>query len=248
MYTQSSLSRRLSPQAPSGLFAKELLGRECSLEKLFAEQPVESLDSGEAAVWQGDRAQHVFQVVTGAMRTVRILSDGRRVITGFLFAGDIVGISFRDRYPTTIEAIAPTRLRRLTRQRFEDEVARHPGLGPERFERLADEMSVTQDQVVLLARKNAEERVASFLLSLARRQPGGEEGTVELPMTRLDMADYLGLTIETVSRIMTRLTRNGMIAPAGRHAIVVRRPAALAALALEDDEDEIDDERLARAA
>ena len=98
------------------------------------------------------------------------------------------------------------------------------------------------DQVVLLARKSAEERVASFLLSLARRRGDDAADVIELPMTRLDMADYLGLTIETVSRIMTRLTKRGVIAAAGRHQIEIRRPASLSALALddEDDGDELD--------
>lgn len=219
-----------------------------TLAGLFAHQPSELLEAGAALFWQGDRALQVFKVETGALRIVHVLGDGRRVITGFLFAGDLVGLSLQDRYLYTAEAIRPTRVRRLARPLFEAAANEDGELRGQLYARLCAEMTAAHEQVVLLARKNAEERVASFLLSLARRQPGGDEGTVELPMTRLDMADYLGLTIETVSRIMTRLTRNGMIAPAGRHAIVVRRPAALAALALEDDEDEIDDERLARAA
>jgi CRP/FNR family transcriptional regulator len=103
-------------------------------------------------------------------------------------------------------------------------------------------MTAAQDQVVLLARKTAEERVASFLLSLSRRagQAPRAGQVIGLPMTRLDMADYLGLTIETVSRIMTRLTSRGIIEAVGRHKLGIRRPAALAAIAMDDDEDELE--------
>ena len=219
------------------------------LNDLFATQIAETLAPGEALVWQGDVAKHVFEVTSGALRTVRVLSDGRRVITGFAFPGDLVGISFKDRHLTTAEAIAPTTVRRLTRRRFEESVDEHPELRPQVLERLYDEMVTAQDQVVLLARKTADERVASFLLSLLRRAEAGHppRSTIALPMTRLDMADYLGLTIETVSRVMTRLTSRGIIAAAGRHEIKVCRPAALATLAVDDQEDMTDDDNLAWA-
>jgi CRP/FNR family transcriptional regulator len=236
MYMQSNAVRKSeaylagTPTMPAG-----------DLHGVFSAQIVERLDQGEALFWQGDTAKHVFEVVTGALRTVRVLSDGRRVITGFLFPGDIVGVSLRDRYLTTVEAIAPTSVRRFGRRRFEEEVERTPALRPQLLARLHDEMAAAQDQVVLLARKNAEERVASFLLTLVRRmERNGRQpaSVIDIPMTRLDMADFLGLTIETVSRIMTRLTARGIIAPAGRHAITVERPAALATLAVDDQEDE----------
>jgi CRP/FNR family transcriptional regulator, anaerobic regulatory protein len=100
-------------------------------------------------------------------------------------------------------------------------------------------MAASQDQMVLLARKSAEERVASFLLAVARRldRDLDPQPLVELPMTRLDMADYLGLTIETVSRTMSKLTAAGIIGQSGRHAVTLRRPAKLAALAGDTDQD-----------
>jgi CRP/FNR family transcriptional regulator len=111
-------------------------------------------------------------------------------------------------------------------------------------------MSAAQEQVVLLARKNAEERVASFLLSLVRRMGRSSQSpciAVELPMTRLDMADYLGLTIETVSRVFTRLAKRGYIATAARHEVTILRPTALALLAVDDQEDDRDDVEIAWA-
>jgi CRP/FNR family transcriptional regulator len=217
-----------------------LPGGPATLAGIFVGQPVERLDCGAALFWQGDTAHDLFEIVSGALRTVRVLSDGRRVITGFLFPGDVVGVSLKDRYPASVEAIAPTEVRRLARHRFEAVIERRPSLRPQLIERLCDEMTAAQEQVVLLARKSAEERVASFLLALARR--GGDEPRagqrLYLPMTRLDMADYLGLTIETVSRIMTRLAARAIIANEGRH-IVIKRPATLAEIAMDDDDNDL---------
>jgi CRP/FNR family transcriptional regulator len=218
-----------------------------TLAGIFIGQTVEYFDTGKALIWQGEEASHVFEIVSGALRTVRMLSDGRRVITGFLFAGDLIGVSTKGHYSLTVEAIAPTSVRRLARRRFEESIERFPHLRPRLIERLCDEMAAAQQQVVLLARKTAEERVASFLLLLARREdePVGPGRTIGVPMTRLDMADYLGLTIETVSRVMTRLTARGIITSVGRRQVAIRRPAALAALAADDEGDEGDERGIA---
>lgn len=213
---------------------------ERDLSALFDHQPIETFEPGSAVFWEGDAAGHVFEVVSGALRIVRMLSDGRRVITGFVYAGDLLGVSLRNRYLYTAEAITRVTLRRFARNRFQEEINRSPDLRPLLFGRLCDEMAAAQDQMVLLARKSAEERVASFLLIIARRlgPDGAPARRVEIPMTRLDMADYLGLTIETVSRIMTRLFGRGVIAQSGRHAIVINDAALLESLAGEHDEDE----------
>jgi CRP/FNR family transcriptional regulator len=210
-----------------------------SLSSLFGRQPVETFEAGMAVFWEGDDARHVFEVVEGTLRVFRILSDGRRVITGFIYPGDLLGVSLKDHYLYTAEAVTRTKLRRYEHGRFQDEINRSPELRPQLFACLCDEMAAAQDQMVLLARKSAEERVASFLLVIARRLGAGQkQPVIEIPMTRLDMADYLGLTIETVSRTMTRLTNCGVIAPSSRHAMVVRKLGKLAVLAGEaDDED-----------
>ena len=205
---------------------------------LFNRQPVEKLEAGAALFWEGDQASHVFEVVEGVLRVYKILNDGRRVITGFLYPGDLVGLSLRDRYLYTAEAVTRTKVRRFARSRFDEEINRSPTLRPQLFARLCDEMAAAQDQMVLLARKSAEERVASFLLLIARRLSGNPQlpQIIEIPMTRLDMADYLGITIETVSRIMTRLTGRGVIAAKGRHTLVIRKPEKLEVLAGEADD------------
>jgi CRP/FNR family transcriptional regulator len=211
-----------------------------TLKSLFGGQPVESFESGTSVFWQGDAANHVFEVVEGVLRIFKMMSDGRRVITGFIYPGDLLGVSLKEQYLYTAEAVTKVRVRRFGRARFQQAIDASPELRPELFARLCDEMAAAQNQMVLLARKSAEERVSSFLLAIARRVPpaGFSPPSIQIPMTRLDMADYLGLTIETVSRVMTRLTGLGVIAASGRHAVWIRKLDKLTLLAGESDEDD----------
>jgi len=100
------------------------------LHSLFAKQPVEYLAAGQALFFEGDEAKHIFEVMDGTLRVFRIISDGRRVITGFLHAGDVIGVSFRDNYIYTAEAITTAKIRRLARRQFEAAVINSESLGP----------------------------------------------------------------------------------------------------------------------
>ncbi|MGD0719914.1 MAG: helix-turn-helix domain-containing protein [Roseiarcus sp.] len=207
--------------------------RSASLRDLFRGQPSDLYSAGEAVFWEGDEAGHIFDVLEGVLRVYRILPDGRRAIMGFIYPGDVLGVSFQSRYLFTAEAVTDVRVRRFARTRFFALVNDTPELRPQLIAILCDEMSAAQDQMLLLGRKSAEERVVSFLLAVNRKN--GVGNTIDLPMSRLDIADYLGLTIETVSRMLTGLTRRGLIAPAGRHAIALRRLHALREIAGGDD-------------
>jgi CRP/FNR family transcriptional regulator, anaerobic regulatory protein len=234
------LENAISPSgAVDGPFSAERRATP-SLQTLFDKQPVERFEAGETIFWEGDAVTDVFEVREGVLRVCRLLSDGRRAITGFLYPGDLVGVSLKDHYLYTVEAVTEAKVRRFARGRFQEKINDNPELRPQLFARLCDEMAAAQDQLVLLARKSAEERVSSFLLAIARRLSGGGRSApiVEIPMTRLDMADYLGLTIETVSRTMTSLAVRGVIAADGRHAVVVHKMAKLVALAGETEEDD----------
>ncbi|MEK1924953.1 MAG: helix-turn-helix domain-containing protein [Rhizobium giardinii] len=204
-----------------------------SLRDIFSRQAMDRFEAGSTLFWEGDPAANVFEVVAGVFRIVRVLNDGRRVITGFIYAGELLGASLRDRYLYSAEAVTQVTVRRFGRNRFQEEISRQPELREQLFSRLSDELAAAQDQMVLLSRKNAEERVCNFLLLTARRvaQACPAMPIVELPMTRLDIADYLGLTIETVSRTMTKLTNRGVIAAASRHSVVIMKPVTLASLA-----------------
>lgn len=204
---------------------------------LFSRQALEVHESGSAIFWEGDPATHVFKVVAGVLRIFRILADGRRIITGFIYPGEILGISLDERYLYTAEAVNEVKLRRLGLNRFREAIDESAELRPLFLARICEEMASAQNRMVLLARKSAEERVCSLLLELARRAPRRPGPiVVELPMNRLDMADYLGLTIETVSRTVTSLTHRGVITPSSRYAFEIRQLANLACLAGEVEE------------
>jgi len=241
MHSEASLARADRLNRDRNRFMAIAAQPAPSLAGIFRKQPVETFARGETVVWEGDAAASVFEVIEGVLRVCRLLSDGRRVITGFLYPGDLTGVSLQNHYLYTVEAVSRARLRRFARQRFQEEINRSPALRPQLFARLCDEMAAAQDQMVLLARKNAEERVCSMLLAIARRmRSAGRPATlIELPMTRLDMADYLGLTLETVSRTMTSLASRGIITANGRHSLTIRRPEALVLMAGECDNDNI---------
>jgi CRP/FNR family transcriptional regulator len=238
------LLERMTPRDPQVL-PSEIIGAapRRTLSALFACRPVERLDAGSALFWQGEEATHIFEVAEGVLRIVRVLSDGRRVITGFRFAGELVGAGVLARYQASAEAVVPTRVRRCSRSHFNAEVGGDPDLHFQLFDQLHQEMTGSRDQVVLLALKTAEERVSSFLLSMMRRVTGdaAPSSVIHLPMGRVDIADYLGLTIETVSRTMTRLRELGVIVRIGRHTIVVRHVTRLTSLAA-DDSNYLDEE------
>jgi CRP/FNR family transcriptional regulator len=211
-----------------------------SLGSIFSDRPIEQFAAGSPLFWEGDRAKHVFEVVEGVLRIFKILNDGRRAITGFLYPGDLVGVSMRDVYLYNAEAVTSVKVRRFASNAFQEAINLSPELRPQLFAKLCDEMASAQDQMVLLSRKNAEERICSFLIMLAKRMSRDNNLSmdIEIPMTRLDMADYLGLTIETVSRTITSLIGRGIITQSGRHDISIKKLDTMLRLAGHVEADE----------
>jgi CRP-like cAMP-binding protein len=152
---------------------------------------------------EGEPAEYFYQVVSGAARTYKVLSDGRRQIGAFHLPGDVFGMEAGQNHRFSAEAIATLVVRVAKRSAIIALAGRDHDLATELWTRTADNLQFAQDHMLLLGRKNAEERVASFLLQLADR--ASAERTLDLPMSRQDIADYLGLTIETVSRTLTQL-------------------------------------------
>jgi CRP/FNR family transcriptional regulator len=154
-------------------------------------------------------AGSVFSVTEGTVRLYKSVPDGRRQIVGFALPGDFLGLALMDRYSVAAEAVTEVKVCRFARSAFLAYVDDRPHLLRRLHEFAGHELSLAQDQMLLLGRKTAEERVAAFLLNLRARY--GRIGTVSvnvpLPMSRQDIADYLGLTIETVSRTLTKLAR-----------------------------------------
>jgi CRP/FNR family transcriptional regulator len=164
---------------------------------------------------EGDSAENVYEVVKGVLKLYKLLPDGRRQVTGFLAAGHLLGLAHDERYLYTAEAVTAVTLCRYPRSRFERLVDEVPGFARRLLAVTSDELRAAQDQMLLLGRKGAAEKIASFLLMTAERQCGdGAEDAeaVEIEMSRNDIADYLGLTMETVSRTFTQLKREKVIA------------------------------------
>lgn len=163
----------------------------------------------EVLVSQGGAAEHVFTVTEGVVRLYRLLADGRRQVLGFALPGDFLGLSLLDVYGFSADAVTDTKVCRFPRKAFVAYVDQRPHLMRRLHEFASHELSLAQDQMVLLGRRAADERVAAFLISLRDRlrRLGHTSPNLPIPMSRQDIADYLGLTIETVSRTLTKLAK-----------------------------------------
>ncbi|MDJ1158033.1 helix-turn-helix domain-containing protein [Chelatococcus sp. SYSU_G07232] len=181
---------------------------------------------------QDEPAEIVYNVTDGVVRLYRLLPDGRRQIVGFALPGDFLGLSMADRFGFSADAVTRVTTCRFPREVFSAFVDTKPHLLRRLHEFASHELSLAQDQMVLLGRRTAEEKVASFLMSLRDRwaRVTGASVTVPLPMGRQDIADFLGLTIETVSRTLTRLARERalLIVPDGVRLLDLPRLERLA--------------------
>jgi len=168
---------------------------------------------GQTLFHEGDPATRVFTLTRGTLKLYKLLADGRRQVTGFLHPGDFLGISVDDEHAFSAEALEEVQLCWFPRSRFDDFVDDHSAMERELYRTAAHELAAAQQQFVLLGRKTATERLASFLLLLSQRAQavGSPSRTVRLPMSRTDIADYLGLTKETVSRVISALKRDRVI-------------------------------------
>lgn len=188
---------------------------------------------GQGFVVEGDPARHFFNINSGTAKLYKDLPDGRRQITGFVGAGDFVGLAADQRYTFSAEAIAEVTLCRFDRSELRGVFARFPALERRLLEVASHELIVAQEQMLLLGRKSAVERLATFIDAWSHRVDtcASSKSGLRLPMTRTDLADYLGLTIETVSRALTALRKQGVIEITPDHNISVIRPNALTDIA-----------------
>ena len=173
---------------------------------------------------ESEAADYLYKVVSGGVRTYKILSDGRRQIGGFYLPGEIFGLEFADEHTCSAEAITDAKVLVIKRKAVMALADRNAAVARELFALTARELRRTQERVLLLI-KSAQERVASFLLEMAERGLAGN--AIVLPMSRQDIADYLGLTIETVSRTLTALESCAAIEVPSSRRIVLRNRSAL---------------------
>jgi CRP/FNR family transcriptional regulator len=184
--------------------------------------PIAHYAAGETVVFEADAAANVYSLTGGLLRLSKLLPDGRRQIAGFLFPGDFLGITLEEEHAFTAEAVAPSTLCRFPRRQFDAFVAANPALERRLYAVAAHELAAARQQLVLLGRKTATERVASFMLILAGRcQSIRSDQDIGFPMSRADIADYLGLRIETVSREISALKAARAIQLTGRQSFRV---------------------------
>ncbi len=210
----------LSPEGPFAL-----------LETTCPHSAEARLKAGAYLFYEGDEVEWLYQVTSGVVRLTRLLCDGRRQVIAFGYPGDIVGFPAQGLHHTDCEALSETRLqpfRRSILENPESDAKLHGDL----LQAALREISCMQDHFMMLGRKSASEKLASFLCSLAERV-GTDLGvyrSVTLPMSRSDIADFLGLTTETVSRTFTQLRKRKIIAIDNIHTIIIQGPTALLAI------------------
>ena len=173
------------------------------------------------------RPTYLYKVISGSVRTYKILNDGRRQIGAFYLPGDIFGLEMGEEHSFSAEAIIDSSILIIKRSAVVSLASRNNEVARHLWTLTGEELKRAQHHIMLLV-KTAQERVASFLLEMAERMPSGT--MFELPMSRQDIADYLGLTIETVSRTLTQLENAATIALPSSRQVVLRNRAALGRL------------------
>ncbi|TNC91888.1 MAG: transcriptional regulator FNR [Thalassolituus sp.] len=228
----------------------------CSLNALclplsLSENDMERLDDiirrgrpiqkGQLLFQQGEEFQSVFAVRTGALKTYTLASNGEEQITGFHLASELIGLSGYDAgaYPLTAKALETTTVCEIPLQQLDHLADELPDLRKQLMRTMGTEIRHDQNMMLLLSKKNAEERVASFLLDISQRyQRRGFSSThFRLPMSRVDISNYLGLAVETISRVFTRFQKNELIETQGKEIILTDLDSLyeLAGLALAHD-------------
>lgn len=196
---------------------------ESHMERNAAEAPGRVVGATTVLFHEGDSADTLFEVVTGVFRATKVFQDGRRQVVAFAYPGDIIGFGHGDAYRFDCDALTPARVQVTRRGDIGSAMRSRPELGEKLLSLAAGEIASMHELSLLLCRKSAMERIAGFLLSLATRTGKlANDQRISLPMCRADIADHLGLTIETVSRNLTKLKVRGIIDLPGRGSFVLR--------------------------
>lgn len=184
-----------------------------------------SFEAGQTVIWSGDRMDFVASVVTGIATLTQTMEDGRRQMVGLLLPSDFVGRPGRATAAYDVTAVTDLVMCCFRKKPFEDMMSSTPHVSQRLLEMTLDELDAAREWMLLLGRKTAREKIASLLAILARRDASLKAGAVtfsfDLPLTREEMADYLGLTLETVSRQISALKRDGIIELEGKRHVKV---------------------------
>ena len=174
---------------------------------------VRTIAAKEHLFCEGDRATHVYRVEIGHVCIYRVLADGRRQVIDFAYPGDFIGLGALGEHATNAQAVSFTQLRSFPMAALQELARGNIGIGLKLYEAVSEELQAARDLLMTVCQRTASERLAGFLLALSRRnQRRGERASeIVLPMTRTDIADFLGLSIETVSRTFTKFRLDGLI-------------------------------------
>ncbi len=189
---------------------------------------VAALKRDDALFLEGDQAECYFKVVSGAVRSCKLLADGRRHIGDFFLPGDFIGLDAAESYAFSAEAVSDVTIIRYARRKVDALAWQDPQVAKSLVKMMRESLCAARERMTLLGHLTAMERIASFLLSMADR---GEDEQVSLPMTRTDIGDYLGLTMETVSRAFSQLKNEGVIKQKSVHQVEIADRDALEELA-----------------
>ncbi|MFI5002322.1 MAG: helix-turn-helix domain-containing protein [Reyranellales bacterium] len=177
------------------------------------------LAKGEELFAEGDDASHFYKIVSGTVRAYKLLSDGRRQIDAFHVAGDIFGLETGESHRFSADAVDGATVIAFRRCPFATLAQADPAFGNQIMSSMMASLERAHEHMLLLGRKTAQEKIASFLLDMAGRVSKSDR--FDLPMQRSDIADHLGLTIETVSRTLTQMVKDGVIKLAAASRSVV---------------------------
>ena len=186
-----------------------------------------SYQAGQTIIWSGDRMDFVASVVTGIATLTQTMEDGRRQMVGLLLPSDFVGRPGRNTAAFDVTATTDVVMCCFRKKPFEDLMAETPHIAQRLLEMTLDELDAAREWMLLLGRKTAREKIASLISIIARRDAAlhlrQAKGTlkVDLPLTREEMADYLGLTLETVSRQISALKKEGVINLEGKRHVTI---------------------------
>ena len=192
--------------------------------------------AGETLLWEGDDAPVVANVLEGVLELVVVTADGREQIVGIVFASDFIGRPFGKESPYSVTAMTDAEVCIFNRRAFDEFASTHPDLQQKLLRRTLDELDRARHWMMLLGRKTASEKVASFILEMSDRLAGqtcagGVADGFELPFGRRQIADILGLTVETTSRQLTKMRADGLLDLPSRREIVIQDRAAMRAMA-----------------
>lgn len=174
---------------------------------------------------EGEEITASYRVLSGVVRLCRLTEDGRRQVAGFRLPGDLIGVEWTGEYEMTAEAVCDVSVARYARTRLDRLSQERSSVRDHLLAHLRQDLRSAQEHLIMLGCQSATERVAGFLLQLARRAGARDGDDIDMQLGRQDIADYLGLTLETVSRIFSEMTARGILAcPKRRHVVIKSMP------------------------